>query len=235
MMKKILLMAAAAVMFAAVAEAQQSESYPSYVVVNGEAEREVTPNEIYVGITIDESDSRSGKITVEQQERKMIEQLRKLGIDVDKDLQVGNMSGDLKSYMLRRDRVQTQKSYVLKVTNAEMLGRVFQALGEINISKMNLIKATRSDLEQIKMELRVEAMKNAQQAASALAGAIGQRIGKAFMIMDNNYYGGGVVYFNEAMPVARSAKMEMAADTGSPLEFQDMKINCSVNVRFVLE
>lgn len=235
MMKKILLMAAAAVMFAAAAEAQQSESYPSYVAVNGEAEREVTPNEIYVGITIDESDSRSGKITVEQQERKMIEQLRKLGIDVDKDLQVGNMSGDLKSYMLRRDRVQTQKSYVLKVTNAEMLGRVFQALGEINISKMNLIKATRSDLEQIKMELRAEAMKNAQQAASALAGAIGQRIGKAFMIMDNNYYGGGVVYFNEAMPVARSAKMEMAADTGSSLEFQDMKINCSVNVRFVLE
>lgn len=234
-MKKILLMAAAAVMFAAVAEAQQSESYPSYVVVNGEAESEVTPNEIYVGITIDESDSRSGKITVEQQERKMIEQLRKLGIDVDKDLQVGNMSGDLKSYMLRRDRVQTQKSYVLKVTNAEMLGRVFQALGEINISKMNLIKATRSDLEQIKMELRAEAMKNAQQAASALAGAIGQRIGKAFMIMDNSYYGGGVVYFNEAMPVARSAKMEMAVDTGSPLEFQDMKINCSVNVRFVLE
>lgn len=56
------------------------------------------------------------------------------------------------------------------------------------------------------------------------------------MIIDNNYYGSGTVYFNDAMPVARSAKMEAAAtDTGASLEFQDMKINCSVNVRFVLE
>lgn len=235
-MKKILLMAAGMMMFTAAAQAQQGEAYPSYITVNGTAEREVTPNEIYVSIAIDESDGRGGKVTVAEQERKMIEQLRRLGIDVDKDLQVGNISGDLKSYLLRRDRVQTQKNYVLKVTNAEMLGRVFQALGDINISKMNLIKATRSDLEQIKMELRVEAMKNAQEAASTLAGAIGQRAGKAFVIMDNSYYGGGVVYFNEAMPVARAAKMEMAAADAAPaLEFQDMKINCSVNVRFVLE
>ena len=62
------------------------------------------------------------------------------------------------------------------------------------------------------------------------------KAGKAFMIIDNNYYGSGTVYFNDAMPVARSAKMEAAAtDTGASLEFQDMKINCSVNVRFVLE
>ena len=38
------------------------------------------------------------------------------------------------------------------------------------------------------------------------------------------------------MPVARSAKMEMATeDAGSAIEFQDMKVNCSVNVRFILE
>ena len=232
-MKKLLIMAAGLLMLSTAASAQQTEAYPSYIIVTGNAEREVTPDEIYVGITIDESDSRSGKVTVAEQERKMVAELKKLGIDVDKDLQVGDMSGDLKSYVLRRDRVQTQKNYVLKVSDAATLGKVFQALAAIDISRMNLIKATRSDLEQIKLELRAE---NARRSADTLAEAIGQKAGKAFMIIDNNYYGSGTVYFNDAMPVARSAKMEAAAtDTGASLEFQDMKINCSVNVRFVLE
>ena len=223
-MKKLLIMAAGLLMLSTAASAQQTEAYPSYIIVTGNAEREVTPDEIYVGITIDESDSRSGKVTVAEQERKMVAELKKLGIDVDKDLQVGDMSGDLKSYVLRRDRVQTQKNYVLKVSDAATLGKVFQALAAIDISRMNLIKATRSD------------MKNARRSADTLAEAIGQKAGKAFMIIDNNYYGSGTVYFNDAMPVARSAKMEAAAtDTGASLEFQDMKINCSVNVRFVLE
>ena len=235
-MKKLLIMAAGLLMLSTAASAQQTEAYPSYIIVTGNAEREVTPDEIYVGITIDESDSRSGKVTVAEQERKMVAEQKKLGIDVDKDLQVGDMSGDLKSYVLRRDRVQTQKNYVLKVSDAATLGKVFQALAAIDISRMNLIKATRSDLEQIKLELRAEAMKNARRSADTLAEAIGQKAGKAFMIIDNNYYGSGTVYFNDAMPVARSAKMEAAAtDTGASLEFQDMKINCSVNVRFVLE
>lgn len=166
----------------------------------------------------------------------MVAELKKLGIDVDKDLQVGDMSGDLKSYVLRRDRVQTQKNYVLKVGDAATLGKVFQSLAAIDISRMNLIKATRSDIEQIRLELRAEAMKSARRSADTLAEAIGQKAGKAFMINDNNYYGGGTVYFNSAMPVARSAKMEMATeDAGSAIEFQDMKVNCSVNVRFILE
>ncbi len=235
-MKKLLLMAAGLLVLSTAASAQQTETYPSYISVTGSAERDVTPDEIYEGITIDESDSRNGKITVAEQERRMVAELKKLGIDVDKDLQVGDMSGDLKSYVLRRDRVQTQKNYVLKVGDAATLGKVFQSLAAIDISRMNLIKATRSDIEQIRLELRAEAMKSARRSADTLAEAIGQKAGKAFMINDNNYYGGGTVYFNSAMPVARSAKMEMATeDAGSAIEFQDMKVNCSVNVRFILE
>ena len=80
-MKKLLIMAAGLLMLSTAASAQQTEAYPSYIIVTGNAEREVTPDEIYVGITIDESDSRSGKVTVAEQERKMVAELKKLGID----------------------------------------------------------------------------------------------------------------------------------------------------------
>lgn len=69
-------MAAGLLMLSTAASAQQTEAYPSYIIVTGNAEREVTPDEIYVGITIDESDSRSGKVTVAEQERKMVAELK---------------------------------------------------------------------------------------------------------------------------------------------------------------
>lgn len=234
-MKKIILATAALMLFSATTiKAQQTETFPSYVTVNGFVEREVTPNEIYVRIVIDENDSK-GKVSIAEQQRKMIEKLRGLGVDVEKDLQVGDMSGDLRNYTFRRDQVQTQKSYVLKVNSADMLGKVFQSLAGINISEMNIIKATRSDIEQIKAELKVEAMKNAQSTAKSLAGAVGQTIGNAFYIMDNNYGGGGVMYY-DSMAMGRAklnASMENTADTS--LNFQNLKLTYSVNVRFVLK
>lgn len=234
-MKKLIFAAAALTLLCTASlKAQQTEAFPSYVTVNGFAEREVIPNEIYVRIVLDENDSK-GKVTIAEQQRKMIEKLRGLGIDVEKDLQVGDMSGDLRNYTFRRDQVQTQKSYVLKVNSADMLGKVFNSLASINISEINLIKATRSDLEQIKSELRVEAMKNAQSIAKSLAGAVGQTIGNAFSIMDNNYGGGGIMYY-DAMPMAR-AKLNstMNATEDTSLNFQNLKLNYSVNVRFVLK
>ena len=233
-MKKIILLAAAVIMCANVF-AQEKEAYPSFIMVTGNAERELTPNEIYVKITIDENDTK-GKTKLADQERSMIAELRKLGIDVEKDLQVGDMTGDLKSYVLRKDRVQTQKTYILKVGDADMLGKVYNVLGNINISRLAIHKITRNDLDKIKMELRVEAMKQAQETAKTLAGAVGQTIGKAFQITDYNYSGGGVIYYDNAAPMAK-ARMEMAVESeaDTSLEFQNMKLDYSVNVRFVLE
>lgn len=235
-MKKIILLAAGLIALSTAAMAQQPESYPSYIVVTGNAEREIVPNEIYVKIVIDESDSK-GKITIAEQERKMIAELKKLGIDVDKDLQVGDMSGDMRSYVFRRDRVETQKSYILKLGDADTLAKVFKSLGNIDISQMGLVKVTRNDLDKIKMELRVEAMRNAQETARTLAEAIGQSVGKAFVIMDNNYSGGGTIYYDNAAPVAR-AKMAVMAESAvedTSLQFQNLKLEHSVNVRFILE
>lgn len=104
-MKKFLIFAAGLAMLSTAAMAQQNNQSQNYIAVNGYAEREVTPNEIYISITIDESSSRNGKTTVAEQERSMIYALEKIGIDTKTLLQVGDMSGDLTNYILRRDRV----------------------------------------------------------------------------------------------------------------------------------
>ena len=69
-MKRLILLAAVA-FFALPAAAQMQEAFPSYIQVNGRAEKEIAPDEFYLQIIINERDSK-GKISVESQQRDMI-------------------------------------------------------------------------------------------------------------------------------------------------------------------
>ena len=91
-MKKLILIAAVALM-ALPAAAQVQEAFPSYIQVNGRAEKEITPDEFYLSVIINERDSK-GKISVESQQRDMIAALKRLGVNVEKQLKVANLSSD---------------------------------------------------------------------------------------------------------------------------------------------
>ncbi len=89
-MKRAIVLVAVALM-ALPAAAQVQEAFPSYIQVNGRAEREIAPDEFYLQIVIAERDSK-GKITVESQRRDMIAALKRQGVDVEKQLKVANLS-----------------------------------------------------------------------------------------------------------------------------------------------
>lgn len=237
-MKKMALMLAAAFLTAAATAQQpapQVQPYENFIRVTGESERTVVPNEIYLSIVIDQNAAK-GKTDVNEVERKMVAALRRIGIDPEKQLQVGDLSGDLKTYTLRRDRMQTTKTYSLKLGSAKQLGEAYAALSDLGITDMNVTKATRSDLQSIKMEMRTEAMKNAQAIAETLAEAVGQKSGRAIYIQDNNYfYNEGPILMRTANFAAK-AESDSAAGTQQPdLQFQDMKLTYSVQVKFLLE
>lgn len=88
-MKKLILIAAVALM-ALPAAAQVQEAFPSYIQVNGRAEKEIMPDEFYLSVIINERDSK-GKISVESQQRDMIAALKRLGVNVEKQLKVANL------------------------------------------------------------------------------------------------------------------------------------------------
>ena len=59
----------------------------NYIEITGIVETEITPDEIYLSIIINEKDKK-GKISVEQQETAMIKKLKQLGIDLKKDFYI---------------------------------------------------------------------------------------------------------------------------------------------------
>lgn len=227
-MKKILILAAAAFLLLPAA-AQQTDPFPSSVMVNGRAEKEITPNEFYLSIVISERDSK-GRISVEQQQREMIAALRKLGVDVDRQLKMANLSSE---HFKRTTSLSTVK-YQLKLSSPATVSDVYEALSALGISNVSLQRVTHSQMEQYKVEVRIEAIRNAKATAASLAEAIGQRIGKCFSIVDYNNDFMPAVYDNAMF--TRSMKAETSgAQEDEPLDFKTIRLTYSVQAKFVLE
>ena len=229
-MKRFIL-AAAVALLALPAAAQVQEAFPSYIQVNGRAEREIAPDEFYLPIVINERDSK-GKVSVESQQRDMIAALKRLGVNVEKQLKVANLSSE---FFKKNTSVATAK-YQLQLGSSAEVGKVWQALDGLGISNVSILKVSHSQLERYKSEVRVEAMRNAKQNAATLAEAIGQTIGKCFYVYDSNNDVMPVFYNN--MAVMRSAKAFDAAEAAAeeePLDFKTIKLQYSVQAKFVLE
>lgn len=229
-MRKFIVLAVVAFL-ALPAMAQMQEAFPSYIQVNGRAEREIAPDEFYLSVVINERDSK-GKLSVETQQRDMIAALKKLGVDVEKQLKVANLSSE---FFKKNTAVATAK-YQLKLNSSAEVSKAWQALDGLGISNVSIQKVTHSKIDQFKQEVRVEAMKNAQQSAQTMAGAVGQKIGKCFYIYDSNNDMMPVFYDNAVMVRGMSAKAEaMGAVEEEPLDFKTIKLQYNVQAKFVLE
>lgn len=229
-MKKLIAMAVVALM-ALPAAAQMQEAYPSYIQVTGRAEKELTPDEFYLQIVINERDSK-GKISVESQQRDMVAVLRKLGVDVEKQLKMANLSSEF----FKKNTSVAMAKYQLQLGSSGEVAKVWQALDDLGISNISILKVTHSQLDKYKQEVRLEAMRNARESAQEMAGAIGQTIGKCFYIYDSNSNVLPVMYDNAVL--MRSAKAVADAESvaeDDPLEFKTIKLEYGVQAKFVLE
>ena len=213
------------------AAAQTQEAFPSYVQVYGRAEKEITPDEFYLQIIINERDSK-GKISVESQQRDMIAALKRLNVDIDKQLKVANLSSE---FFKKKSSVATAK-YQLQLGSSAEVARVWQALDDLGISNVSILKVSHSKIDQLKEEVRVEAIRNARKNAATLAEAIGQQVGRCFYIYDSNSNVVPAVYDN--MVLMRSAKDVATAEMQveeDPLEFKTLRLEYGVQAKFVLE
>lgn len=233
-MKKIFLFAAvvlASTMLGISAMAQTVLPNTPYVSVNGNSEIKVTPDEIFLSITLDESDTK-GRVTLEEQRKAMFQALKRLNIDVEKQLTVVDMSSN---YFRRKSSLAATK-YELKVGSATEARKVFEALDAVKISNVNVVRAQCSKLEEYRAEARKAAIRNAKAKAAELAEAIGQSIGACFEINDYNTSSQPIVV--KRVNMMRAANMDSAvteeAYVEPDIEFEQIKITYNVSARFLL-
>ena len=207
-----------------VAQAQTTEIVPT-VSVNGASQIRVSPDEIYLSIRLDESDTK-GRLPIEEQRRKMFSALKKAGVDAEKQLFVQDMSSDY----FRRGRSLAATQYELKLSSAEAVREVFEALDQAGVTNVNVIRTSYSDMEGLRSEARTKAIQNAQQRARELAEAIGQSIGACYEISDFTTSTQGVYRKNMLMSTA----MDAVAEAEPNVAFEQIEVNYNVSAKFYL-
>ena len=229
-MKKLLLSLVAVAMLSLWAYDAQAQDFhqtiPS-VSVNGSSQVKVTPDEIYLRITLDEGDTK-GKDVIELQRKRLFSALKRCGVDVEKQLTLLDMSSE---YFRRGNSLATTQ-YELKLTSAGAVKEVFESLEKSGISNVTVSRTACSKIDDYRRQARQEAIRNAQSRARDLAEAIGQSIGACFEI--NDYTSEARVTGSRVM-MAKSAAVDMAAEEVEPnVEFEQIVINYNVSAKFVL-
>jgi len=222
---RILFSALIALMISGTALAQGTKNFldKNYIEVSGTAELEYTPDKIYIGVLLSEKDSKA-KYSVARQEKELLQALKKLGIDTQKEVFIKDLSGNLKTGFLNRDLLLS-KQYQILVHDGKTAGQVFLALDDIGITNAQIEKLESSEIEQYRQQVKVEAVKAARKKAGLLCEAAGQQAGKALFIQEQQF---------NARPVYANAAMfkEKAADSAADLDFETLKVEASVLCRF---
>lgn len=230
-MKRILFMALAVGMITAFttvsAQKPGDAAAQNYVEVTGTATTRVTPNKVEVAIRLNEADSK-GKTSLASMEKSLASALNQAGVDIDKQLVVTEQS----SASEKKKSIYQYKSYLLTLTSAAEVSTVFELLEANGIGNAEVVNTDHTDIKSIEQTTKAEAIKNAQATAKTLAETLGQSIGKAIYIQD---------YSTSVAPVFRNQYSKAAAGVmmdAAPLsnvQFQDMRIDQRVTVRFILE
>jgi uncharacterized protein len=224
----------------AASAAAQDRSEPRLVTVAGEAEVNVSPDEVVFDVTVQTFSKvlKTAKTQTDEQLKGLIALARRNGvaeadtqtdrIEVRPQFRGNDSSRTFLGYWVRKDLVVTLRD----ISRAEAL---LSEMLDFNVWRVNSVTFQTSEMRRHRDSARALAMKAAQEKAAALAGAVGQKIGRAYSI-------------EEERPAARDLSMvnsssnsfstvETAADSSweGTLAPGKIKISARVTVKFVLE
>ena len=234
-MKKIILLLAIIITTKSFSQTKTFIDLP-YIETSAKVDTLVIPDRIYLNILITEKDTK-GKISVEELESKMNEKFKSMGINVETQLSLNDLTSNYKKYFLKQQDILKNKNYTLVLYDAKISGKVLIALEEIEISNVSLEKTEYSKSDQMMLILKTKAIEKAKNQALAMVKPLSQKIGNAIFISDFNnverMLSGSVAGIQ-----IRGSKSLGYSNSGfipADIEFAKIKIETELNVKFRLE
>lgn len=209
------------------------------VATRGSAEREVTPDIIYLNIALKEyyADGNSKKkIAIESLE----EQLYKAALanSVRKEnITIQNISSYNIETKKKNNELLQSRQYNLKVTDLKKLNALLDQIDAFGLQSTSINGYDHSRKKEIEKELKIEAVNDARTNAEILAQAAGEKAGKVLAINDNstfnwNEYAGNTMLYS----MAKSSRGAMESDVtpDSVLDVKPIKLSCTIDAIYEL-
>lgn len=228
-MNKLILMVALICFGAVSANAQEKNAVDiNYVEVTGSAIIKAVPDIAYINIVISEADAATKSIGVEKAEKNMIGVLKAIGLDVENDLSIN----DISSNFARRKNVAISKNYTLKLKNTKQLSELYSKLEGAGISNIEIDRFELSNVEELRLKAKVDAVKKAKEKARVLCEAAERKLGHVLYIID---------YERDITPTARMSRsknmlssdmMAGVSESVSQIDVQEIEVVSNITTRW---
>lgn len=213
--------------------------YPKTITVNGSAELEITPDEIYVQVDLKEYEKKgSGKITIDKIRQDFLKAVRSLGLP-DSAVTIASYDGMNGNPWWRKknklkDELYSSIAYQVKLNNSAQVDLLVDKLDDAATQNFYIQRTSHSKLTEFRKQLKIQAVKAAKEKGIYLAEAINEKIGDAVTINEpNEYY---QPYYGNMMRSNMVMKSEAMQDQSEPqADFKKIKIRYDVNVVFALK
>jgi uncharacterized protein YggE len=205
------------------------------ITVSGVAEAEVTPDIIYVGISLKEyfkDNNNKNRIDITTLENQLFRAVQQAGLSKE-SLTVNSLSSYATRDKKKNPEFLASKQYRLKVNDLNRYNDIIAAIDPKGIAYTNIESYDYSKIDRLKLELKVKALQNAKQKANFMVESIGDKLGSALDIQEIN---------NEVYPQAYRANTMMMkssaadmAESSAEIDFKQIKLSYTVNVVFEIK
>ncbi|QKJ32003.1 SIMPL domain-containing protein [Mucilaginibacter mali] len=207
----------------------QSVDLRRKIEVNGTAEKEVTPDIINVSISLKEYIDGKTKVTISQLETQLEKAVNEAGIPKE-DFTINNLSGYNYTYQKKKNPdFLASKQYGIRFHDLNRFNQIMSKLDAKGIQSTNIDSYDYSKINELKNELKLKALLNAKEKAAFLLTGIGEKLGGAIDIVENEDSN-----FSSPRPVMYMAKAAMA-DAAPESDIDVKKIKLSFQVHAVFE
>jgi len=201
------------------------------IEVTGTAELEVTPDIIYISISLKEYMDGKKKIGIESLERALQTAVLKSGIPKE-----NFMVNDIASYNFNWDRKSpdylASKQYRIKVSDLSKWNQLLAGVDARGLKYSAIESYDYSKLEAVKKELKTQALKAAREKAVYLAEAVGEKVGMALEINEQSNEG----YSQPIYRTQMAMKTDAAGGEAMPdIDFKKIKLTAQMRAVFELK
>lgn len=220
-------------LFSLSAFSQQMMNMHKKIEVNGSAEAEVTPDIIYIGISLKEYFKDSGnkkKVEIEDLERQLQSAVLKAGIPQE-NFMINNISSYNNSWNKKKTPdFLARKQYRIKVSDLTKLNDIMGSIDPKGIEFSNIDSYDYSKMESLEKELKIKALQNAKEKADYLIKSIGGTLGGPLDIQEMNYEAP-----RERIQYARVMLSEGVDDIMPEIDFKKIKLTFLIKAVFEIK
>lgn len=213
--------------------AQVANPFPKTIQVNGSAEMEIIPDQVYVHVLLKEYEKKGhGKVNIEKIKEHFLNQYKATGMH-DSLISIVSYDGNQGDWMWRKkkrkDEMYASVTYRIKFSNSRQMDDLVNRLDDDATQNFQVVSTSHSKLQQFRRELKIEAVKAAKEKAIYLSRAVGENVGEAVTIDEPHEF---YQPYSGVSNKMRDAAMTVESAEALP-EVDFMKIRLKYDVRAV--